>query len=228
MNATQVANPVVLVERRDAVGRLIINRPPLNILDIATIRELRAQLEAVLGDPAVRLVEVRGAGEKAFSAGAEIRDHFPDRAPEMLREFHSLIRAAFDSRCPTVAVVKGPCLGGGMELAIACDFIVASRDARFGQPEIKVGAFPPVAAALLPRLMPEKKALEMILTGESISAEQAAHWGMVNRVAEVGQLGAAVNEFRMATRLEPDDPSYREHYIEALGRFEDRQTAKKK
>lgn len=185
----------VVVEGEGGVARLVINRPPLNILDIETIRELGARLDAALGDRAVRLLELRGAGEKAFSAGVEVRDHFPERAPEMLREFHALIRAVLGARCPTVAAVRGHCLGGGMELALACDFILASTDARFGLPEIKVGVFPPVAAVLLPRLIPEKKALELLLVGEPITAKEAFRLGLVNRVATASKLNGEVRTF---------------------------------
>jgi cyclohexa-1,5-dienecarbonyl-CoA hydratase len=198
MPAPQTTLQNVFVERRGRAARLVINRPPLNIMDIATLRELRANLDAVLGDSEVRLVEFAGAGEKAFSAGTDIRDHTSDRAPEMLREFHALIRALMGARCPTIAIVRGHCLGGGMELALACDFILASDTARFAQPEITVGALPPVAAVLLPRLIPEKKALEMILTGEAITAEEAHGWGLVNRVVAHEKLEDEVQSFSAA------------------------------
>lgn len=188
----------IVAERQGTVARLLINRPPLNILDLETLRELSAKLGAALGEAGVRLVEIRGAGEKAFSAGTDIRDHLPERAPGMLREFHALIRALLYAASPTLAVVRGHCLGGGMELALACDFILASTDARFGQPEIKVGAFPPAAAVLLPRLIPEKKASEIILTGEPISAQEAWQLGLVNRVVEVGDLEGEVQKFLSA------------------------------
>src|SRR5439155_4741466 len=146
----------------------------------------------------VRLVEIRKGGlATGFSAGTEIRDHFPERAPEMLREFHSLIRSVLYAPRPTLAVVEGHCLGGGMELAMACDFIVASINARFGLPEINLGAFPPVAAVLLPRLIPEKRALEMILTGKPITAREAYELGLVNRVAnKPDDLEEEVEKFR--------------------------------
>lgn len=185
----------ILVERRGGVARVIINRPPLNILNIETIRTLNRQLNELFSEPAIQLIEIGGAGEKAFSTGNDIREHFPDRAPAMLQEFHALIRAALYAPRPTVAVVRGHCLGGGMELALACDFILASDDARFGQPEIKLGAFPPVAAALLPRLLPGKRALEMVLTGESITANQALQLGLVNRVVASPHLDSAAREF---------------------------------
>lgn len=188
----------ILAERRGVVARLTLNRPPLNILDLAALGELRARLNVLFEDSSVGLIEIRAAGEKAFSVGTDIRDHFPERAPAMLREFHALIRAIVYAPRPTVAVVRGHCLGGGMELAAACDFILASADARFAQPEIKLGAFPPVAAALLPRLIGEKKALEMILTGEPISAEEAFRLGLVNRVVAAEALEGEAENFSKA------------------------------
>lgn len=195
MTATRTSTENVVVERQGAAVRMLINRPPLNILDVMTLRKLRAKFQAASTEVGVRLVELRGAGEKAFSAGTEIRDHFPERAPEMLSEFHALVRAVLYSPLPTLAVVRGHCLGAGMELTLACDFTLASSDARFGQPEIKLGAFPPVAAAILPRLIPEKKALEIILTGESLSAEDAWGLGLVNRVVAASELETAVKDF---------------------------------
>lgn len=195
MTCGQTLTEGILVERQGAVARLVINRPPLNILDLDTIRNMNSTLAATSHEDGVRLIEVRGGGEKAFSAGVEVRDHFPERAPEMLREFHDLIRVLLYAPIPSLAVVHGHCLGGGMELALACDFVVASQDARFGQPEIKVGAFPPVAAVLLPRLIPEKKALELILTGEPITAEQAQQLGLVNRVVAAGELESEAARF---------------------------------
>lgn len=198
MSVARSASEKVLVRRRGAVAQLEIHRPPLNVLDLATLRELHSRLSAASGDSTVRLVEFRGAGEKAFSAGTEVRDHLPERAAEMLQEFHRLVRAILSASRPTIAVVRGHCLGGGMELALACDFLLASEDARFGLPEIKLGAFPPVAAAILPRLIPEKKALEMILTGEPISAEEAHRLGLVNLVASNAELEVEVERFSSA------------------------------
>lgn len=197
MQETEAAENV-RVERRGAVARLIINRPPLNILDLAALVELNLKLKAAAEDSALRLIEIRGAGDRAFSAGTEIRDHLPERAPEMLREFHALIRAVLFAPRPTLALVRGHCLGGGMELAMACDFVFASTDARFGLPEIKLGAFPPAAAALLPRLIPEKKALEMILTGETIAAEEARQLGLVTRIAPPEKWEAEIEMFTNA------------------------------
>ncbi len=195
MAVAQSASQRILVEHRGPAARLVINRPPLNILDLASLPELRRALSAALNDPGVRLVEFTGTGDKAFCAGTDIRDHTPERAPEMLKEFHGLVREVLGARCPTVAIVRGHCLGGGMELALSCDFILASSTARFAQPEIKVGAIPPVAAILLPRLIPEKKALEMILTGEPITGEEALRLGLVNRAVPDAALEERAQEF---------------------------------
>jgi cyclohexa-1,5-dienecarbonyl-CoA hydratase len=197
--ATPLPSPtLVLREQEGTVARLIINRPPLNILDIPTLHELNGYVSAVFREPATRLLEIRGAGGKAFSAGVEVRDHFPERVHEMLREFHSFIRAILYAPIPTLAVIRGHCLGGGMEMALACDFALAAADSNFGQPEIELGAFPPVAAALLPRLVGEKKALEIVLRGEPFSAEEACRLGLVNKVVASNQLAAEVARFEEA------------------------------
>ena len=197
--ATPQPSPApVLLERQDRIARLIINRPPLNILDIATLGELKARLDAALAEPEAGLLEIRGAGEEAFSAGVEVRDHFPGRVQEMLCKFHAVVRTILYAPIPTLAVVRGHCLGGGTELALACDFILASAESQFGQPEIKLGALPPVAAALLPRLLGQKKALEIILRGEPFSAHEACNMGLVNRVvtsSSSGGLDAEVSKF---------------------------------
>lgn len=190
---TNDGTPIVS-ERRGAVARLTINRPPLNILDLATLEAFQSRLDEAVNAEGVRLVEIRGAGRKAFSAGNEVRDHFPERAPEMLRRFHALLRAVLFSRLPTVGVVRGHCLGGGLELALSCDFVLASTDARLGVPEIKLGTFPPAAAVLLPLIIGEKRALEMILSGESLSAEEAQRRGLVYQVAPADQLEEKVEK----------------------------------
>jgi cyclohexa-1,5-dienecarbonyl-CoA hydratase len=192
--ATDAPNGIAS-EIRGEAARLVINRPPLNVLDLGMIQRLRNSLKDLLNDAAVKLIEIHG-GDSAFCAGVEIRDHFPERAPGMLREFHALIRSVLYARVPVIAVVRGFCLGGGMELALASDFVVAAEDASFGQPEIKVGCFAPAASVLLPRLIPEKKALEILLSGEMVSGVEAERLGFVNRVAPAAALDAEVDRFR--------------------------------
>ena len=192
--ATAAAKSVV-TEMCGETAQLLIARPPLNVLDLGMIQRLRSSLKDLLDDAAVKLIEIHGS-DSAFCAGVEIRDHFPERAAEMLSEFHGLIRTVLYARVPVVSVVRGFCLGGGMELALASDFVVASEDSSFGQPEIRVGCFAPVASVLLPRLIPEKKALEILLSGEMISGVEAERLGFVNRVAPAAALGAEVDRFR--------------------------------
>lgn len=195
MSAAIESVPVLRAERRGDVIRLTLDKPPLNVLDLETIGQLRRMLDEALSDPAIRLVEIHGSA-RAFCAGVEIRDHFMDRAAAMLSEFHALIRSVLYARVPVIAVVQGFCLGGGMELALAADFVVAAEDATFGQAEIRVGSFAPVASVLLPLLIPEKKALELLLTAKMISGIEAERLGLVNRVAPVSALEPALDRFR--------------------------------
>lgn len=134
----------------------------------------------------------RGSGEKGFSAGANIADHAPDRVGEMLDAFHTIFRELWRSRLITVAAVHGHCLGGGCELATFCDFVVAAESAVFGQPEIKLGCFPPVAMLTFPRLIGMRAALDLILTGRTISASEAHRLGLVTRTVPDGELDNAV------------------------------------
>jgi len=195
MSTASEIGEVVRTERVGAIAQVCLHRPPLNILDLDTIGRLREKLEQALSDPDVRLIEIHGSA-KAFCAGVEIRDHFPERAAAMLAPFHALIRSVLYARAPLIAVVQGFCLGGGMELALAADFVLASEDATFGQPEIRVGCFAPVASVLLPCLIPEKKALELLLTSKTISGIEAERLGLVNRLARASQLDAELESFR--------------------------------
>ena len=183
-----MSSPSIVIEKTGPVAKLIVNRPPLNILDIAAMRELSAALKSLHRDPSK--VVVLAAEGKAFSVGMDIKDHTADKVEAMMTVLHEVFERLWALEQPTVAIVRGAALGGGMELAIACDFVIASEGAQFGQPEIKVGVFPPIACLLLPRLLPWPKALELILTGESISAQEAYHLGLVNRVVPAEQLAA--------------------------------------
>lgn len=182
------------VERRGAVARLWLNRPPVNALDLAALGELNAALDALPGPPAVRFLVFAGRGEKAFSAGVEVRDHTPDRVAAMLGSFHRVFRKLWHSDWITVAAVHGHCLGGGMELATVCDFVLATRSARFAQPEIKLACFPPMAAILLPPLVGTRRALELILTGRTLTAEEAQRLGLVTEVVAEGELESATEK----------------------------------
>ncbi|HTQ80362.1 MAG TPA: enoyl-CoA hydratase/isomerase family protein, partial [Thermoanaerobaculia bacterium] len=152
---------------------------PLNILDLATLADLNAALDGLAADPDLQVVVLRGAGERAFSAGVSVQDHTADKVRAMLDGLHGAIRRLRDLPAVTLAAVHGHCLGGGMELALGCDLVLATDDARFGQPEIELGCYPPAAAALYPRLLGASRTLELLLSGRTLSAEEAERLGLV-------------------------------------------------
>ncbi len=174
---------------------IVINRPPYNVLDIAAMEEMNAALDLVASDESCKLLLITGSGEKAFSAGVEVADHTPDKVEHMLEVFHGIFRRLQKISVPTVAAVNGVALGGGCELALGCDMIVAASHAKIGQPEIKLGVFPPVAAVLLPRLMSPAKAMEFLLGGNSIDALEAERLGLINRVFAKEAFSASVETF---------------------------------
>jgi cyclohexa-1,5-dienecarbonyl-CoA hydratase len=180
----------------DGLARLTLNKPPLNVLDIAMMREINAALEGLGDDPTVKVLVFQAAeGSKAFSAGVDVAEHTADMVEEMIEVFHCIFRLLDGLEVPTVAAVGGAALGGGCELALFCDMVIASEKASFGQPEIQVGVFPPVAAVALPDIVGPKKALEMMLTGDRIRAAEAERLGLVNKVVPPEELRAAVDEF---------------------------------
>lgn len=177
------------------LATLTINRPPFNVLDIPTMVEINAALDACAADSSVKLLVITGAGEKAFSAGVEVADHTPDKVDRMIEVFHGIFRRLQTLPVPSLAAVNGAALGGGMELAIGCDMIVAAAGAKFGQPEIKLGVFPPIAAVLLPRLVPPARAMEILLGGENFTSEEGKAIGLVNRVFARETFAADVGAF---------------------------------
>ncbi len=172
-----------------------LDRPPLNVLDIPMMRSLARHLDELVRTS--DFIVFQGAGPKGFSAGAEIRDHTPDRVADMLAAFHAIFRQLARTECVTIAAVHGICLGGAMELATFCDFVVATESAEFGQPEIKLGCFPPVALVTLPRLVGPRAAADLILTGRTVSAREAQRLGLVTRVVPDNTLSSDVDMLLM-------------------------------
>jgi len=168
---------------------ITLDRPPLNILDTAMMESLGAALDRAL--PKSDFVIFQGAGAKAFCAGADVGDHTPQRVRNMLHAFHGVFRRLASAECLTIAAVHGYCLGGGMELATVCDFVLATQSAQFGQPEIKLGCFPPVAMVMLPRRIGIRAAADLILTGSQVSAAEAHRLGLVTRVVPDHELPEA-------------------------------------
>jgi cyclohexa-1,5-dienecarbonyl-CoA hydratase len=184
----------ILYDSMNGVAKICINRPPLNILNSETLMELTVALERARSDSSIFLVVISGSGDRAFSAGVDIRDHLPDKVSSTLSIFNKVFYTLRGLDKPTVAVVNGVALGGGCELAIGCDMIIASEKAQFGQPETTVGAIPPVAVVLLPKLVGPTKAYELILTGDVITAAEAQRIGLVNRVVPPEKLDASLRE----------------------------------
>jgi cyclohexa-1,5-dienecarbonyl-CoA hydratase len=184
----------ILYDSLNGVAKICINRAPLNILNSETLMELTVALEKARSDSSVFLIVISGAGDRAFSAGVDIRDHLPDKVSSTLAIFNKVFYTLRDLDKPTVAIVNGVALGGGCELAIGCDMIIASEKAQFGQPEITVGAIPPVAVVLLPKLVGPTKALELILTGDVITATEAQRIGLVNKVVSQEKLDESLKQ----------------------------------
>jgi cyclohexa-1,5-dienecarbonyl-CoA hydratase len=186
----------IIFEKKDGIARLTLNKPPFNVLDIAMMREINSALEGLGDDKAVKVLVLDAVeGSKAFSAGVDVSDHTADKVEEMIEVFHRIFRLLDGLEMPVVAVVGGAALGGGCEVALFCDMIIASEKASFGQPEIQVGVLPPIAAVALPGIIGPKKALEMVLIGDRIRAAEAQALGLVNKVVPPEELQAAADEF---------------------------------
>lgn len=177
----------------DHAYRITLDNPPLHILDLLLLEELRAALSRV--QPDRHCLIITATGEKAFSAGASVQDHLGDRVTTMLQRFHDCFRMLARLDLVTVALIRGVALGGGCELALACDFILASDRARFGQPEINLGVFPPVAAYQLSRQTSPRKGLEILLSGEPIDAQTAERLGLVNAVFAAADFDRSADEW---------------------------------
>ncbi|MFQ6102624.1 MAG: enoyl-CoA hydratase/isomerase family protein, partial [Anaerolineae bacterium] len=186
----------ILFEVSDGAARLTLNKPPLNVLDIAMMREIATALEGLNEDPTVKVLVFEAAeGSKTFSAGVDVSEHIADKVEEMIEVFHRIFRLLDGLEIPTVAVVDGAALGGGCELVLFCDMVIASERASFGQPEIQVGVLPPIAVVALPDIIGPKKAMEMVLTGDRIRAAEAERLGLVNQVVPTEELRATADEF---------------------------------
>ena len=162
----------------DQVVRLTLNAPKANA-------DMMTDLQKALGDlrqqPGVKLLQFIGAGDH-FCFGASVAEHTRENAPQMLKQFHELFYTLADLAIPTAAFISGQCLGGGMELALMCNFMFAERSAMFGQPEIKLGVFAPPASVILPLKVGQSKADELLLSGGIISAEEAEKMGLLTQV----------------------------------------------
>ncbi len=182
----------IVLEKKDRTALVTLERPPLNVLNLSMLRELKAILDSVGNDSTVDILVLRGGGERAFSVGVDVKDHTREKVPEMLEVVHGVIRRLFTLPQITIALVRGACLGGGCELASSCDLILASEESFFATPEIHVGCYPPVALARFPSQLGYHRAAEMILTGRRFSSQEALAIGLINRVVPLNELEQAL------------------------------------
>jgi cyclohexa-1,5-dienecarbonyl-CoA hydratase len=181
------------VAQSDGVARITLDRPKHNVFNIEMMNELVTELKGLVADDELKCLVLNGEGP-SFCAGVEVSDHKPEMAPAMIETFNKVFDLLDQLEVPTIASVHGFCLGGGMEFAIACDIIVAARNAQFGQPEIKLAFLPPYAAVRLPHLVGPAKAIEICTTGKRYSAEEAQQMGMICQVVENDQLSEATDK----------------------------------
>ena len=176
---TDEMNSVLLESSHDGqVIQLTLNAPKGNVLDRVMMEALQQHLNGLANKPEVKLLLLTGAG-KHFSFGASVQEHLPERVREMLSQFHHLFYTFMELAIPTAALVSGQCLGGGLELALMCDFLFADATARLGQPEINLGVFPPPASLLLPLKVGQTRAEDLLLTGRTITAEEGRQMGFI-------------------------------------------------
>jgi cyclohexa-1,5-dienecarbonyl-CoA hydratase len=180
----------VSVQRVEGRATVTWERGPANVFDIGLLEELThaLQREEVTG---AHVVVLRGAG-KSWSGGLSVEDHLKPRVSSMFEAFHRTLTTLWNLPAPTIAQVHGRCLGGGLELVMACDLAIASEGATFGQPEIRLGVFPPFGAAIYSSLLGSRQAAELLFLGTPLDARQAAFAGIVNRVVPEDELDASV------------------------------------
>lgn len=165
------------------VARIVLNKPPYNALTVRMMQEMVQAIESLHDEREVRVVVMEGApGSTFFSAGVASQDATPQRAFQMMEAFQAIFKSIFEISKPLITVINGPAVGAGCELALFGDLVIATEKARFAQPEVRAGVFPPIAAVMLPHLIGPKRAMEMILMAEPIGHEKALQLGLVNRV----------------------------------------------
>lgn len=189
-----MAQQFVELEYEGGVATLTLNRPPLNLLNIEMMEQVNGALLELRTRQDLKVLVLRGVG-RAFSAGIDVEEHTRDKVTRLVQVFHRIFETIRLLDIIAVAAVDGIAFGGGFELAIGCNLIVASQSARFRLPEITVGVFPPIACIVLPRAGPRRKAMEWILTGDEIPVDDLRLFGLVNRIFPDKQFDAKLAEF---------------------------------
>lgn len=184
----------VKLRTEGAVARMTLSRPDHNLLNEAMLRELADGIAFAGERGDVKLVILDSAC-KVFCGGIDVGEYTSERVFQMLDAFHSAFSGMLEVAKPVICVVNGPAIGGGAELAAFGDLVIGTPKARFAQPEITIGVFPPLASTILPFLVGPKMALELVLTGDPVTAERALELGLINRLVPEAQLEPCVNEF---------------------------------
>lgn len=201
----------VWLEEQDRLLRLQLARPKVNLIDAAMIGALDAALAEHLAAPSLTAVLIDAEGPH-FSFGASVEEHLPDRCGEMLASLHGLIRRLIESPVPILVAVRGKCLGGGLELALAGHLRFLAPDVELGQPEIKLGVFAPAASCLLPELIGIARATDLVLSGRSIGAAEAASFGLA-QATSADPVAAALAYFTL--HLQPKSAASLRHAVRA-------------
>jgi len=192
-------------------ARLTLAHGKQNVIDLEMMEELSQALVNIESQSGISTIVLSGEGEH-FSSGVDIPSHTPDKVSEMLQKFHDAVRRPVRTTKVTLAVVRGNCLGGGAELAMACDIVVTAESAHWGFPEIKLGCFPPVAAAALAAVVGQKRAAELILTGRTFDGREAVQMGLANYATKK----PAESALEIETRLKELSPVALAHAKRAL------------
>jgi len=188
-----VAFKYILFDTSTYIAHITLNNPPYNVLTVPLMREMADAIESLNGRGDIKAI-LLDSSQRAFSAGIGLEDSKADRVFSTLDAFNHVFEAIREISKPLIVVVNGPAIGAGSELAAFGDLVIATPKAKFAQPEVKLGVFPPFAAVMLPQLIGPKKTYELILTGEALSAEEALSLGFVNRVVPEEKLKEAVDE----------------------------------
>src|SRR3954464_123575 len=175
------------------VAKLVLNHPPYNVLTVPMMAEIAEAIEGLSSRSDIKAILITSS-QKMFSAGISLEDSKSDRVFQTLDAFNRVFTAIREISKPLIVVVNGPAIGAGSELVAFGDMVIATPNARFAQPEVQMGVFPPFAAVMLPQLIGPKKTYELILTGRALSAEEAFQLGFVNRVVPEAELQKAVDE----------------------------------
>jgi len=183
----------IKVVHADGVARITLARPKHNVFNIDMLNEINTELAYLATDDNLKCVVILGEG-KSWCAGVEVGDHKPESVREMIASFDRVFELMETLEVPLIAAVHGACLGGGMEVAIACDIIIASKQAVFGQPEIKLGFLPPYAAIRLPQLVGPSKAIEICTTGRRYTAKEGLCMGFISQAVDDEQFSEAVEK----------------------------------